>query len=75
MQGEALAMVTYGISVLPLIKRPKVWYPDVTQTWCANDDGVVGTFTNIDLCFNLLKRFGLGHGYYPEPSKSVLIVH
>ena len=30
---------------------------------------------NIGLYFNSLKLFSLGRGYYPEPSKSVLIIH
>ena len=32
-------------------------------------------FENVDLYFNFLKRFFPGRGYYPEPSKSVLIMH
>ena len=31
-------------------------------------------FGNIKLYFNSLKHSGLGHGYYPGPSKSALIV-
>ena len=65
MQGDALAMVAYVIGVLPLIKRLKLAYPDVTQPWYANDAGELGTFDNMELYFNLLKRFVLGRGYYP----------
>ena len=74
-QGYPLAMVAYGIGVLPLRKRLKVEYPDVTQPWYADDSGALGTFDIIGLYFNLLKRFGPGSGYYPKPSKIVLIVH
>ena len=34
----------------------------------------MGTFTRIETYFDSLKRQGPGQGYYPEPSKSVLIV-
>ena len=62
-QGEPLAMVAYGIGIVPLIKRMKALYPKITQTWYADDAGALGTFGNIELYFNLLKRFGPGHGY------------
>ena len=75
MQGVPLAMVTYGIGVLLMIKQLKVAYPDVNQPWYAEDAGALGTFDNIGLYFKTLKLFGPGCGYYPEPSKSVLIVH
>ena len=42
-QGGPLAMAAYGIGVLPLIKRLKSEHPDVTQTWYADDAGVIGT--------------------------------
>ena len=32
-------------------------------------------FAIIETYFNLLTRQGTGRGYYPEPSKSVLILH
>ena len=75
MQGDILSMVSYGIGVLPLIKFLKTAYPDVTHTWYADNDGTLGTFENIGLYFNSLKHFGLGRGYYPEPTKTVLILH
>ena len=74
-QGGTLAMVAYDILVLPLIIHSKVLYPDVTQCWYTDNDSALGTFDGIGLYFNSLKRFGLGCGYYPKPSKSVLSVH
>ena len=38
-QGDTLAMSTYGIGVLPLIKQLKAEYPDVTQPWYADNVG------------------------------------
>ena len=74
-QEEQLDMVAYGIWVPLLIKQLNETHPDITQP-CYNDDtGALGTYNNIELYFYLLKHSGPGHGYYPKPSKSVLIVH
>ena len=74
-QGDPLYMVTYGIGFLPLIKRLKVAYPDVTHPWYSDNAVALSTYENIELYFNLLKLFGLSRGYYPEFSKMVLIVY
>ena len=62
-QGYPLAMVAYGIGILPMIKNLQSEFPDATHPCCADDAGALGTFGNIELYFNLLKRFGPGHGY------------
>ena len=74
-QGVPLSIVAYGIVVLPLIKRLKAAYAGVTEPWYADGTGALGKFYNIGLYFNSLKRFGLGHGYYPKPLKRFLILH
>ena len=66
-QGDPLAMVAYGIGVLPPIKKMRVAYPDVTHPWYADDAGSLGTFNNIGLYFNSLKTFGQDCGYFPKP--------
>ena len=58
-----------------MITRLKMAYPDITQPLYAYDAGALGTFDNIGLYFNSLKRSGLGYGYYLERLKTVLIVH
>ena len=68
-------MVAYYIEALPMIKLLKSLYPDNTQPWYSYDSGVLCTFDNIGLYFNLLKLFGQGREYYPKPLKSVLIMH
>ena len=35
----------------------------------------LGTFEIIEACFRFIELHGLGQGYFPKPSKSVLIVH
>ena len=70
-------MIAYGIGILPLIKNIKREIPDVTQPWYADKDGYLDTFARIETYFDSLTRQGQGpgRGYYPKPSKIVLIVH
>ena len=73
-QGDPLAMIAYGIGILPLINNLIQEITHVTQPWYADDAGGLGTFAILDTCFDLLTLQGPGRGYYPEPSKIVLIV-
>ena len=43
-QGRTLAMAAYGIGIIPLIKLPKVAYPDVTHPWHADNVGALGMY-------------------------------
>ena len=54
-QGGPLAVVVYGIDLLPLTKLLKAAYPEITQPWNSNDAGALYTYENIELYFNLLK--------------------
>ena len=73
-QGDPLAMITYGIDILPLIKNLKRVIPDVPQPWYSDDAGALGMFTRLETYFYFLTCQGLGWGYYPNLYKSVLIV-
>ena len=73
-QGGPLAMIAYGIVILPLIKNPKREMPEVTQLYYAYDSGDLGIFARLETYFDLLTRQGPGRGYHPKPTKSVLIV-
>ena len=70
-QGGSLAMLAYNIGILLLTKQLKVGFTDFTHTWYADYAGALGTFTNVELYFNSLKRFGPGRGYCPKPSKKL----
>ena len=74
-QGEPLYIVACGIGVLTLIKRLKLVYPDVTQPWYTNNPGTLGTFDNVESYFNSLKLNGLVGGYYPYPTKRIMIMN
>ena len=73
-QGEPLAIIVYGIGIIPLIKNLKREIPDVTHPWYADDAGASGTFARLKIYFDLLTRQGPGRGYHPEPSKIILII-
>ena len=75
MQGDLLAIVAYGIEILPLIKDLKSMYPDVTQPWYAENHGALGMFDHLDNYFKALKRNGPERGHFTEPTKSILVVH
>ena len=68
-------MVAYSIVIIPLIKRLKLTYPDVTQPWYADNDGALDTFENLERYFNILKCNGPAWGYYPDPTKIIMILH
>jgi hypothetical protein len=73
-QGDPLSMFGYGIGILPLIRRLKIEFPAVKQPWYADDAGAGGSFTDLRQFFLRLQEIGPAYGYFPEPSKSILIV-
>ena len=46
-QGDPLAMITYGIGVLPLIRYLRRDHLHVIQPWYADDAGAGGKFVEI----------------------------
>ena len=64
-------MISYGICILPLIRNLKNELPDVTHRYA----GDLGMFARIETYFNSITHQVPGRGYYPETSKSVMIVH
>ena len=74
-QRNPLAMIAYGIGILPVIKNLKRELPSVTTPWYADIAGALGMFARIDTYFDFLMHQGPGRGYYPELSKSILILH
>ena len=67
-------MIAYGIGVLPLIRELMEDNPRVTQPWYADDAGAGGTFAKVQAHFQDLQVRGPARGYYPEPTKSILVV-
>ena len=59
-QGGAITMVSYSIGMIPLIKKPKMVFPDISQRCYADNDGALGTFARVRSYFNFLKLLGPG---------------
>ena len=74
-QGYLLAIVAYGIEILPLIRHLKLMYSDVTQPWYADNNGALGMFDHLENYFKTLNYNGLERGYLPDTTKSILVVH
>jgi hypothetical protein len=72
-QGDPLSMIMSGIALLPLSKALHATEPMVLQPWYANDMAMAGPCSGIARATTLLERLGPLRGYYPEPSKSILI--
>ena len=73
-QGDPLAMIAYGIRFLLLIRELQGAHPRVTQPWYADDAGAGGKFQQILDHFRDLQARGPARGYYPDPTKSILVV-
>ena len=67
-------MIAYGIKVLPLIRVLRTDHPQVSQPWYADDAGAGGKFGAVMAHFRDLQLKGPARGYFPEPTKSILVV-
>jgi hypothetical protein len=72
-QGGPLSMFAYRIGTLPLIRLLKAEFLAVKQPWYADDEGSGGNFSEIHHFFHKLHEISPSFGYYPEPSKSILV--
>ena len=73
-QGDPLAMIAYGIGIPPLIRELREAHPRVTQPWYVDYAGAGGTFAEVQAHFQDLQVWGPARGYYPELTKSILVV-
>ena len=73
-QGDPLVMIAYGIGVLLLIRELQGAHPRVTQPWYADDTGSGGKFPHILVHLRDLQARGPPRGYFPELTKSILVV-
>ena len=67
-------MVVYGLGILPLICELQQTHPVVAQAWYADDAGVGGNFEGIRQHLDYLMVRGPLQGYFPELTKSILVV-
>ena len=71
-QGDPLAMVMYAIGTLPLSCRLQPI--DTKQAWFADDATAGGELTDIKDWSSKLQKYGPIYEYFPNPSKTWLIV-
>ena len=71
-QGDLLSMCLYAIALTPLIRMHKS--PNWSQTWFADDSSCIGGLSDVKKWYMMLSREGPKFGYFPEPSKSVIVV-
>ena len=74
-QGCPLAMILYGVALLPLSEVLRRKMPEAVQPWYADDAAMAGRASEVRELMTLLTRLGPQFGYYPEPAKSILIVN
>ena len=73
-QGDPLAMLLYGLAVLPLVRELKnsnKW----KQNWYADDSACLAQLLLVREWFDRLMVEGPKYGYFPKPEKCYLIVH
>ena len=73
-QRDPLAMITYDIGFLPLIRELWGSQHSVTQPWYMDDPGAGGKFLHILAHLQDLQSRVLPRGYYQELTKSILVV-
>ena len=75
-QGDVAAMAFYALSVKPLTDelREAVDTTKCKQAWYADDANAFGKINEIKLWWDYLSKNGPKYGYFPKPSKTVLII-
>ena len=73
-QGDPLAMVMYALAIVPLIKQLRAHVPEACQAWFADDATAVGPLSSFFQWCRHLSSVGPNFGYFPNASKTVLIV-
>ena len=71
-QGDPLAMPMYALGVVPLINSLSDDF--VSQVWYADDATACGCLSDVRRWWDHLVTSGPAYGYFPNPSKTCLIV-
>ena len=75
-QGDVTAMQMYAVGTRPLINtlQDQTDQTKSQQVWYADDSSVVGEMLEMRKWWDILNVTGPKYGYYPKPSKTILIV-
>ncbi|MEO7176741.1 MAG: reverse transcriptase domain-containing protein [Saprospiraceae bacterium] len=70
-QGCPLAMAMYALALVPLLHE---LHPLCKQVWYADDATGCDSFERMRQWFDALQSKGPKYGYFPKPSKCILVV-
>ena len=75
-QGDITAMALYALGIRPLIDNlgEVVDHEKCKQSWYADDSSAGGQLTEMKTRWDQLCTVGPKYGYYPQASKTILIV-
>ena len=75
-QGDVTAMAMYAVGIRPLINILQERTESTTchQVWYADDSSAAGKLREIRKWWDVLNEFGPKYGYFPKPSKTILIL-
>ena len=74
-QGYLLAMISYSILILSLIRILKKYHTSATSIWYTNDGNAASTLLLIHNFFIELCNISKDYRYFLEASKSILLMH
>ena len=72
-QGDPLAMSMYALGTMPLINE-LAHHVETQQVWFADDASDAGKLAKIKVWWDLLSARGPAYGYFPNASKTWLLV-
>ena len=73
-QGDPLAMILYGVAMVPLIRFLKAEIPEVIQAWYADDGASLDKSNPQTALVRLVHKHGPHFGYILNLSKCVCVV-
>ena len=73
-QCDLLAMVVYGVDMVPLTHLLQRQIAELMQIWYVDGAAAGGKFDKISCHLNNLNREYPKRGYFPEPIKSILCI-
>ena len=66
-------MLFYGLALVPLLKTLCEKVPDLSSPIYTNDSAFSGKASQVCSAMKLLQQVGPTRGYYPAPTKSIVI--
>ncbi len=75
-QGDVAAMPFYALGIKPLVDTldKSTNSSQCKQSWYADDSSAAGKLARIRKWWDDLNEYGPKYGYFPKPSKTILIV-